>query len=530
MQCNYDMSESPEDKERLEQAYKVVDAVKAQEAVMTDSNTTFQFVVKRIDYRSHHKRNVTLNNGIQAVELTPDLSPTLKAISEETASYSDRMIAMSLRVWADKLFKGESVTGNPFDGKPQYALDVIRQVEKQVETNNGNLLLMPSDEYVPYLASAVLLMKYSSDLNKKEKKECMERVLLALNNPGAMVSDSLSEFQMCIAAIPTILELFPEKTDDIKSIIAAYVSEDYEYIHQRVCDLMSLTILNGKMWATYSYMMKDILELLRTKIRRQDFANMNREEADAVLCLLTYQPPEEFRWLCNICMGKLTAFWNNRSRYGGTVHNEHVAERVAKYILFAPKEDVSGLMNAFIPVLELDSYSESLMTQLLFCTAQYNKYENFWIAWYAMYERVTTEARHAVLNEYLFNPSWLSRDYDDWFKLEDKDMKFFERVGRDIGGNPTVIFSLSRVFGTIGKKMSRETLGVLYEIVSMHSPKLKDEKKSVMFYMEKTLKMVFAEHSDELSRDNSFKKKVTAVLEYMIKNGSLEASNMINIL
>lgn len=530
MQCNYDMSESPEDKERLEQAYKVVDAVKAQEAAMADGNTTYQFVVKRIDYRSHHKKNVTLSNGIQAVELTPDLTPTLKAISEETASYSDRMIAMSLRVWADKLFKGESITGNPFDGKPRYALDVIRQVEQQVETKKGNLILMPSDEYVPYMSSAILLMKYGSVLNKKEKKECMERALLALNNPGAMASDSLSEFQICIAAIPTILELFPEKIDEIKPIIAAYVSEDYEYIHQRVCDLMSLTILNGKMWVTYPDMMKDVLETLRAKISGKDFENMNREEADAVLCLLTYQPPEEYRWLGNICMGKLPAFWNNRSRYGGVEHNDHVAEQVAKYILFAPKEDVSKLMNAFIPVLELDSYSEPLMTQLLFGTSQYNKYENFWAAWYAMYERVTTEARHAVLNEYLFNPSWLSRDYDDWFRLEDKDIKFFERVGRDIGGNPTVIFSLSRVFGTIGKKMPRETLGVLYEIVSMHSPKLKDEKKSVMFYMEKTLKLVLAEQSDEISRDNSFKKKVTAVLEYMIKNGSSEANNMINIL
>lgn len=530
VQCDCDMSERPEDKIRLEQAYKVVDAIKAQEAAMGKEDVTYQFVTKRVDYRSHHKRNVTLSNGIQAVELTPDLTPTLKAISDETSTYTDRMIAMSLRVWADKTFKGEEIKGSPFVDKPQYALEVIRKVEEQLETQNGNLMLMPSDEYVPYFASAVLLMKYAADLDQTEIKECWDRVMLALRNPAAMVSDSLSEFPICIASIPTMIDIYLEKQEEVKSIIARYVTETTEFVHQRVCDMMAKTILRGKLWEKCPEMMKDVLEKFQMEISGQDFDNMDAETADAVLCLLTCLPPKEFRKVGDICLGKLPAFWNEDTQYGRMAQNDHIAENVADYILNAPNEDVSKLINFYTPVLKLGSYSDSLMTQLLFGAAQNNKYDNFWKAWYAMYERVTSEARQAVLNEYLLNPSWLRQDYDDWFRLEEKDMKFFERVAKDIGGNPTVIFSLSRAFATIGKKMPRETLEVLYVIVKVHSPILRDEKKSVMFYMEKTLKLVLTEYGDEISRDVAFKTKVTTVLEYMITNGSSEAGNMIKIL
>lgn len=528
VQCIYDTSEFPEDKKRLEQAYKVVDIIKSQVTGVED--TTCLFVMKRIDYRTHHRRNITLSNGISAVELTPDLTPKLKAISEEAETYPDRMITISLRLWADKIYKGESVKGYPFEGKPHYAIEVIRLIEKQVETREGNLLLMPGDEFIPYMASATLLMKHTNELSEKEQIECWERVLLALNNPSAMLSNSLSEFSICIAAIPTMLELFPERRCELIPVFRGYVNETVEFVHHRVCDMISSTILCGKLWEKYPVLMNEVLKSHRSMISGMDYDNMTVEEADAILCLLTYQPPDEFRWIGDICIKKLSAVWNKRNRYGRIMRNAQIAENVARYILFAPHKEVLGLINAYIPVLQLDSYSEPLMTQLLLGAVQHNKYKNFWIAWYAMYERVTAEARKSILNEYLLNPMWLQRDFDDWFMLQEKDMNFFEQVSRDIGGNPTVIYSLSRVFGTIGKNRSRKSLKILFIIIDKYSPKLQEEKKSVMHYMEKTLKLVFAEHGDDISRDRTFKEEVATVLEYMINNGSSEASDMIKIL
>lgn len=532
----YDNTEGKEAKARLAKAYMVVDELKKQAEEREAEDYSYGFLEQRIDYRSYEKSEITLENGTTAIQLTPNLTAEQKAIHQKNQETIDRMGAMSLRLWVDKIFKGEegNLKANRFVNNPKRALDVIREVEKQLDNHHNHEYLLPGDEYVPYMASAVLIMYYREALNDEEKKECRERVLSALNSLEAMASSTISELKICIAAIPSLIEMNSDDEAAISTIISRYVQEPYQYVNQRICDMTSEVIHHGELWKRFPNLMNKTLQILRDQVSNGDYETMDSMQADAVLCLLTYEPPMELRTLGYLCIMKLSARWEvgDHEIYDNTKH--YLADEISKYILFSPREDVINLVSPYLPLLNVNSKGEELVTQTLLNAAQYERYENFWIIWDAIYETVIENSGrfyyHELINEYLLNPLFFQRDYDDWFKLEEKGLAFYEKVIVDIGGHPAVIFALSRVFGTIGKQLSKQSINLFYQIISNHTISLQETKNKVLHYLLIVVKKVMAENSEELKMNPFFKKQYSAVLEFMRKNGSSEAAEMLNLL
>lgn len=522
-QIEYDQSGDASLKPRLEAAYKVVDSLKQQAEQLKGEDTTYKFILKRVDYRMYAKQKVTLEDGREGVLLTPTFTEEMIEEQKKLQVFTDNLNATNLRVWVNKKFKGDDkvLTGFPYND-PQLVLKAIREIEKQFEESKDDFIALPGDGYVPYSASAILLMCYSESLSKKEKNECVDRVLTALFSPDAMASDVVSDFNVCIAAIPALLEVAPEKQEDIVNVIAAYVEIEDEYVNNRVCDIMSTTISAGNLWRNH----REVMDAA--------FEKLVKDNVDALLCLLTYNPPEDKRAVGNACVRSLSQHWKNKNDLHGYKEKYHIAENVAKYILFAPKEDVTDLIALYATLINLEDYSEPLFETFLLNVPRYNKYDIFWLVWHSFFESVSKQTKHHfrddVLNAYLFNPNFLKRDYDDWFKLEEKDMAFFMKVAEEMGGDPAVLSALSRVFGTIGKHLSQQAIEVFYTIVSIWDPLMKDGKSHVLYYLEKIVKKVKTENSDLIERDRQYKDKFTAVLNFMVKYGSTVASEMINIM
>ena len=537
MQYKYDNENSDIAKARLAKVYDLVDKLRAQADALSSENRTLLFIKERINYRGYKKEDVSLENGLKAVMLTPTFPTDLQEENEMVTSFAKRMGAMELRVWAKKKFNGEEndLKGNAFVNNPQLALKIIRDIENQTENSKGDQLLLPGDEYVPYMSSAVLLMCCQDVLDDVSKNECWERIMTALKNPHAMISNTLSEFNMCITSIPTLLEVYPERANELLPIITRYTTIKDIYVNQRVCDILSSVILSGELWMKYPFLMYQALEMLKQDLPNQDYVAMDAESADSILCLLTYKPLTKARHIGSTCISKLSAKWKDDKGYDSLMEKHYVADNVTNYILSAPLEDVDGLIAQYVPLLTRDSYgSESILESFILSAAQMGRYDNFWKVWNAYYDRVreVTDGYHhnPVLEIYLLNPNYLSRDFDDWFRIEDKDIVFFERVATDMGGDPIVLPSISRVFATIGKPYVKQSIEVFYIIVSRYQPRLGERKGSVMYYLEKIIKKVLVENDTDIRTDVQFKGKVLRVLEYMRDNGSTEASEMMKIL
>lgn len=531
----YDNSDSELAKTRLERTYQVVDKLKLQAINLEKEDATYGMIIARLDYRSQNKQEVTLKNGVVAIQLTPNLTPEQKAMRDDAERVANRMGAMGLRVWADKKFRGEeeSLKGSPYVNNPKLALDTVRTIEKQLERGEWDPILMQGDGFVPYMVSAVLLIYYQNNLTEEDNKECYERVMQALKAPEAMASNSLSEYNICMAAIPAMMDFCPEKSTDFVPIIFSLIKEPYEYINERICDIISRVIVTGQLWEKHPEVLREVLDAFKAELSNKDFDTMDEVQADALLCLLTYNPPSDLRYLGKICIDKLSEKWHVIDRYSYDETKHRVAENISKYILFAPQQEISKLIDPFISYLDMDSTSEPLITDFLINAVQYEKYENFWAVWKMLYHTVIQNVgryQNSTLHEYLLNPLFFRRDYDDWFKLKEKDLEFFFRIGNDIGGHPAVMAAFSRVFGTIGKQYTEKAIKLFYQIITLHNPRMKDTREMVIYYMDRIIKKVMTENSREIQTDIEFKDQFVKVLEYMRDNGSSEANKMINLM
>lgn len=535
-QYRYDSQDGEDAKKRLSQVYSVVDSLRQQADELSKEDRSLLFIKERINYRGCKKENVVLPNGLKAVMLTPTLPDYLQEESKKTEAMVKRMGAMNLRLWADKKFNGEekSISMNPFADNPKLILKTTRDIENHLESDSNDGFLLPGDEYVPYMASAVLLMFYAESLTEDEKEECRKRVMTALCNPTAMASNSLSEFNVCIAAIPVLLDLFPQHQEQMIPIIAEYATLQDVYINERVCDLLSAAILSGNLWKKNQKLMYQALELLKSHIPNEDFESMDSTAAEAILSLLTYNPLNNNRALGDLCIEKITSRWQNEKDRKNFMSEHYVADNVTNYVLYAPLESVSRLMVNLVTQLDCDYYSVSILGEFVLNAAQRQRYANFWLVWELYYDKInelTTPYNHnQLLNPYLLNPNYLYRDYDDWFYLESKDLSFFLRAASDFGGNPTTIYAIARVFGTIGKPFVKESVNIFYTIITKHHPRLDNEKKHVVFYLEKITQKVLLEFENDIKIDIKFKEKLTVVLEYMRDNGSIESNEMLKIL
>ena len=401
LQYKYDTEESDLAKSRLAEAYSLVDKLRSQADKLSSEDGHIRFIKERINYRGYKKENVVLEGGVDAVMLTPTFSEELQEESKQATALADRFGAVGIRVWADKKFKGQEgeLKGNQFVKNPRLVLEAIREIEKQEASDSNKYVLFPGDAYVPYMASAVLLVFHQDVLSEAEKKECWERVLMALNAPQAMISNTLSELNICIAAIPTMLDIYPEREEELLPVITGYATIKNVYIDHRVCDILSSTVLNGQLWQNRQALMNKALLSLKNHLPGDDYEAMDADSADAILCLLTYQPPADKRSIGNLCIDKLSDNWKNENERMNLMDEYHIAENITRYILFAPSEDVERLMVNYVPVLRNDEYSKSLLGSFVLNAAQWKKFNNFWKVWNVYYDSVI-----ALTSGHSYNP------------------------------------------------------------------------------------------------------------------------------
>ena len=298
--------------------------------------------------------------------------------------------------------------------------------------------------------------------------------------------------------------------------------------------MISVAIYKGQLWMKYPDMMNAVLAQIQAEIPNGDWEAMSADTADTVLCLLTFNPDDGKRQLGRICIEKLSANWQVSSDNLSFKDKSHIAENVVKYVLYAPKEEVSILIGSYVPLIDWDSSYEPLITQFIIGVSQYGKYENFWLVWNALYQAIIEGAgryyHNRILNEYLLNPLFMSRDLDEWFILEDKDLLFFERVVKDIGEHPAVMYAFTRVFATIGKRYSKQAIALFCDIIKQPHLNLYEIQNHVIFYLDKIAKRVIVENEQEIRSNMQFKNQLITVLEFMRSNGSLVADGMIKML
>ena len=129
------------------------------------------------------------------------------------------------------------------------------------------------------------------------------------------------------------------------------------------------------------------------------------------------------------------------------------------------------------------------------------------------------------LNNYMFNPAQYTHWGDDWFRIEEKDMAFFQRIGTDLGRFPIVMRNIVHVSKTIGKKHFIASLEIFNDIV-VNNPglQLKDYTQQTMTDLEAILRRELPNLGIKIKSDGVLRQRLINVLNFMIGCGSSYAS------
>lgn len=489
-------------------------------------------MIARIDYRSMIKEEVTLKNGIKALQLTPNLTDAQKNAHQELEKSNIQMTrGVRLREWINKQYEGNKneVSKSPFDKDFHLVLEEIRHIENLLKSKDGTLYKLMGDEFLPYMGSSVLLMNFSSEMTDGEIKECKERVLESLQDMPFILSNSLSGLDICLNAIPILLAFCnPNEMAIVKTICLDYVRSTFKYGNTRPCDLMRYMLIRRKVWQDHTDFMEECIHELVGTNKNQVFS---LDLARAIVCLLANS--SSHRNLFVKSMEALSSEWFPDIRHGYEHYSQERfedADLVADIIINCHVQDVSDVVSFFSRYISIQDRYEPLVSGLLFKCVFYGNYEQFWAAWYSLYDcmikNIGKRDNSNVVNEYLLNPSNMKNNRSKWFDLKEKDVPFFEKVLTEAGDNPSVLGSVAKVFDTIGYDYSLKIVPIIASVIENKTVYDGDQNimKILLVNLENLVSSVLAVFETDIKNDKPLKLNIKTILMFMKQHGSTQAS------
>ena len=533
LQISYSDSTKPQDKARLQLLYACVDLLKEQVAKIPQEEKDYEdYMIARIDYRSMIKEEVTLENGIKALKITPNLTDAQKNTSLELEKSNIQMASgVKLREWIRKQYEGnkDDVSKSQLDIDIHLVLEEIRHIENLLKSKDGTWYKLMGDEFLPYMGSSVLLMNFSSELTDGEIKECKERLFDCLQDMPFMLSNSLSGLDICLNAIPALLAFCnPNEVAIVKKICLDYVRSTFKYGNTRPCDLMRYMLIRRKMWQEHTDFMEECIHELVGTNKNQVFS---LDLARAIVCLLANS--YSHRELLVKSMDALSSEWIPNIRHGYEHYSQErfkEADLVADIIINCHVPEVSEVISFFSRYISIHDKYEPLVSRLLLKCVSYGNYEQFWAAWYSLYDSIIKNIGKRdysnVVNEYLLNPSYLNGDRSKWFELKEKDVPFFEKVLTEAGDNPSVLGSVVKVFDTIGYDYSLKIVPIIASVIENKIVYDGDQNvmKMLLVNLENLIRSVLADFEADIKSDKPLELNIKTILMFMKQHGSPQAS------
>jgi tRNA A37 threonylcarbamoyladenosine biosynthesis protein TsaE len=512
-------------------------------------------------------------------ELKLQSEQTTKQI-EETFKYS------SLRLWADFISeKSRQNTDNKYERYNNDPLLALTQTKQLVEElNNGRNVLGISDYSTPSFVCSKLMIEYKDKLPKEDKYYCREIILstvsrLFSDDYDYQISDGV---EAAVHAIPTLMNEYPDDLDDLKSIMIWILFDEMpigEY--KRICDYAIEAIHESKSWEFFSKTIQDILlgyiqlkpiynnvynekrkekgfwgaipksillQELETKATNFSFTNilfdikdldsLDIHDLGIIYQFIPSKTKDEVhlniikRTLPKILPQLLTDRHSDKSDFDSSIYKIRLTV-FKRYAIFLLEREIPEIDNFLQPLIDNFAATEemsSLIDEIISAEDYNNKNEQFWHIWNRLYPNFIDICSHShnyhlskVIRSYLLAWQWWRDDAIEWHSLNASNLKFYANAATDLGYNPNVLYSITKVLNLIGSKFTKEGVEWIYIIISTNnSLDLGDLESNTLYYLEKVMRKFIYISKEQIKKEIRMKNKIIPILNFMIERGSIQ--------
>jgi hypothetical protein len=208
----------------------------------------------------------------------------------------------------------------------------------------------------------------------------------------------------------------------------------------------------------------------------------------------------------------------------------HIFRRYAYFILERDMTDMDNYLQSFITSFIATEETSSLLDEIISAEDNNNKYEQFWYVWNKLYPKFVEICNNShgfhlnkVIISYLLAWQWWREGVEGWHSLKEENLPFYANVAKNLGCQPSVLYSIAKILNSIGSEFTKEGIDWIYAIVSINkSIKLGDLESNTLYYMERFMRKFIFMNKKQIKQEIRLKNKVIPILEFMIEHGSVQ--------
>ncbi|MEX0995882.1 MAG: AVAST type 4 anti-phage nuclease Avs4 [Flavobacteriaceae bacterium] len=511
-------------------------------------------------------------------KLRDESEKTTKQI-EDTFKYSP------LRLWADFLNGVNVQNKNPqlaeFDNDPLLALTETKQLVEELKSGRKNMGIF--DYSIPAFSCAKLIIEHSDILSKEDKNFCKEIILSSIANLFSddydyQISDGV---EASVRAIPALIDLYQDEAENLLSVMILILTDETPIGgYKRICDYAIESINESKLWKqnpTYhqgillGYMKlkpiykniitekrnelgyyqripkKVILDELNEKFTISSFKELSFDTKDIEL-LDIYELVIIYRLIPSDTQDKFhldvyentlpllaTQLLKDRRVLSDELGNDNnifqtriqFFKSFAYFILHREINEIENYLQPFIASMTSNDETSSFLNEIIRAEDYLNKYSQFLQVWNCFYPKILDICNYSgkyldkVINSYLLAEILWREGIKEWHSLKKDNIKLYTKVSKNLGHNPTVLYSITKVLNTIASNFKSEGIDWIFIVVSNNKYlPLGDLEANTLYYLENfTRKFIFL-NKVKIKKELNLKIKIITILDFMIERGS----------
>jgi hypothetical protein len=472
-----------------------------------------------------------------------------------------------------------------YDENPKLALKETKQLLYELKNTNQDYFAM--NHSIPSFVCSKLMIEHRDTLSKKDKNYCKKIITkfisyLFSDEYNYQISDGV---EAAIHAMPSLMREYPnEKENFIKMMVLALFDETPIGQYKRICDYVIESIHESKLWESHpNYAQSILLGFIKLKpiykqIDNEKRKSQNMEEAripktttlqeldkkvtnfsfknisfnihdidsfDIYDLEIVYQLiPSNTDNIINLEIYKNTLpsiipnlLMDRHQMYKESINDSNIYsvrlnifKKYAHFILERDVADIDNYLQPFIDSLNTTEETTSFLDEIISAEDYNNKYEQFWCIWNKLYPKFIEicNGSHGfnldkVIKSYLLAWQWWREGITEWHSLKKENLSFYANVAKNIGHNPTVLYSITKVLNSIGSNFTDDGINWIYSIVSNNkSLKLEDLESDTLYYLEKIMRKFVFINREKIKQELKLKNQVAPILEFIIERGSVQ--------
>jgi len=206
-------------------------------------------------------------------------------------------------------------------------------------------------------------------------------------------------------------------------------------------------------------------------------------------------------------------------------------EKLAYVILSSRVEDIEAYLKPFLDDFKDSKDAAEFFSEFISTEDRIAQYEQFWKVWKLFYPKVVALAQkgsrfysRGVIRNYLLAWSYWREEAREWHTLKDREKQFFKKASEDMGGNPSVLYSISKFLNDIGSGFKDDGIVWVSDMLKNNSGLSAEELEvNTVYYLENLVRGYILKNRHKIKTTLRLKTQTLVILDFLLAKGSVTA-------